>query len=217
MTLEAEGVTRGGSWNEELALDEICHFAIEEFYLYFWMNHIYRNLPPNSITAAQSAAAMGGSASMATAQGYFELEADEAAVIEWDPAGARLSGLSALDWWYIPIDSHRLSSTLNNYQAEPNPDGSITVVLSRSDPGVANWLDCGGLKHVLLTARWQGLPKEQVRKGAQIACRIVKLADLADQLPAGMARCSQAERKARNAQRLSAYTRRTGDLRNSLS
>lgn len=217
MTLEAEGVTRGGSWNEELALDEICHFAIEEFYLYFWMNHIYRNLPPNSITAAQSAAAMGGSASMATAQGYFELEADEAAVIEWDPAGARLSGLSALDWWYIPIDSHRLSSTLNNYQAEPNPDGFITVVLSRSDPGVANWLDCGGLKHVLLTARWQGLPKEQVRKGAQIACRIVKLADLADQLPAGMARCSQAERKARNAQRLSAYTRRTGDLRNSLS
>jgi hypothetical protein len=216
MTLEAEGAALGGPWDEARALDETCHYAIEEFYLWFWMNHIYRNLPPNSVTAAQPAAAMGGSAAMATAQGYFELAEDEAAMLEWDLAGARLSGLSALNWWYIPIDSHRISSTLNNHQAVPNADGTITVVLSRSDPGVANWLDCGGLRHVLMTARWQGLPKEQVRQDARIASRVVKLAELEEHLPEGMARCSPEERAAANASRLAAYTRRTGDMRNIL-
>jgi len=217
MTLEAEGVLRGGAWDEEHALDEICHYAIEELYLYFWMNHIYRNLPVNSITAPQSAAAMGGSASMATANGYFELAQDEAAIIEWDPADARLSGLSALDWWYQPIDSHRRGSTLNNHQAKTNADGSVTVVLSRSDPGAANWLDCGGLKHVLLTARWQGLPDEPPRQGARISSRIIKLSDLGAHLPAGTERCSPEERADLNASRLAAYTRRTGDLRNTLA
>jgi len=217
MMLEAEGVSHGGAWDDARALDEICHYAIEEFYLWFWMNHIYRNLPPNSVTPAQSAAAMGGSAAMATAQGYFELAEDEAVVLEWDPADARLSGLSALNWWYIPIDSHRISSTINNHQAVPNADGTITVVLSRSDPGVANWLDCGGLRHVLMTARWQGLPKEQVQQGARIASRVIKLADLENELPEGMARCSHEERAAMNTARLAAYTRRTGDLGNILS
>jgi len=216
MTLEVEGAARGGPWDEAWALDEICHYAIEEFYLWFWMNHIYRNLPPNSVTPAQSAAAMGGSAAMATAQGYFELTEDEAVILEWDPADARLSGLSALNWWYIPIDSHRISSTINNHQALPNADGTITVVLSRSDPGVANWLDCGGLRHVLITARWQGLPNEPVRQGARIASRVVKQSQLEKHLPEGMARLSPEERAAINAARLAAYTRRTGDMRNIL-
>ena len=212
MTLEAEGIRGGGPWDEELALDEICHFAIEELYLYFWMNHIYRNLTPNYINPPQSAAAMGGSASMATAQGYFEIEEDEAAIIDWNPAGARLSGLSALNWWYVPIDAHRLQSTINNHEALPDQDGSITVVLSRSDPGIVNWLDCGGLKHVLLTARWQNLPDQQMDGGPAISCRMVKLSELNGALPAGIARCSIAERQAMDAARLAAYTRRTGDM-----
>lgn len=217
MTLEADGVVRGGAWDEQNALDEICHYAIEELYLYFWMNHIYRNLPVNSITAPQSAAAMGGSASMATANGYFELAPDEAAIIEWDPADARLSGLSALDWWYLPIDSHRRASTLNNHQADTNADGTVTVVLSGSDPGLANWLDTSGLEHVLLTARWQGLPDQPTRQGAKISCQIIKLSALDAHLPKDMARCSVEERAERNASRLAAYTRRTGDLRNTLA
>lgn len=213
MTLDADGVTRGGPWDEEAALDEICHYAIEELYLYFWMNHIYRNLPVNSITTPQSAAAMGGSASMATANGYFELGQDEAAVIEWTPAGARLSGLSALDWWYTPIDAHKRGSTINNFALPSDEQDQAIVVLSRSDPGVANWLDCADLKHVLFTARWQGLPELPVGDGPKVSSRIVKLASLEGHLPANVARCSPAEREKRNAARLAAYTRRTGDMR----
>jgi hypothetical protein len=66
MTLEAKGATRGGPWDVEAALEDICYFMVEEVYLYFWMNHLYRNLAPNSVKGPAAASEMGGSASMAT-------------------------------------------------------------------------------------------------------------------------------------------------------
>lgn len=41
-----------------------------------------------------------------------------------------------------PEHVHR-TSCLNNYQTKKNPDGSITLVFARKDPGVYNWIDSG--------------------------------------------------------------------------
>lgn len=212
MTLEADGAQRGGPWDIDTALADICFFMVEEVYLYFWMNHLYRNLQPNSVKGPDAAAGMGGSASMATCQAFFQFAEDEAVVLQWDPAGARLSGLSALDWWFQPIEAHRIQSSLNSAVAQPNADGTITAVLASTDPGVANWIDTFGLRHVLMTGRWQNLPANPVRNGPKLNAKLVKLADLEANLPADVQRCSPEDRTQSYARRLKAYTRRTGDM-----
>jgi hypothetical protein len=216
MTLEAEGVVRGGPWDEEAALDDICYFMVEELYLYFWMNHLYRNLEPNTVKGPAPAAAMGGSASMATCQAFFRLAEDEAVLLEWDPAQAMLSSVSACDWWFQPIEAHRAQSSLSTGSAAFNADGTITAVVAAADPGIVNWVDTCGLREILLTGRWQGLPSEPARhgpnQGPKLSARRVKRADLPALLPKEVARCSPDQRRQRNAARRAAYARRTGNL-----
>jgi hypothetical protein len=211
MTLEADGVMRGGSWDMETALNDVCFFMVEEVYLYFWMNHLYRNLEPNSVKGPDAAAAMGGSASMATCQAFFQFSPEEAVILDWDPADAKLSGLSALDWWFQPIEAHRIQSSLNHRTAALNPDGTVTAVLSARDPGIVNWIDTQGIRDVLMTGRWQNLPPKSPRAGPRLQARVVKAAELDAHLPATTARCSPGERRQRDARRLAAYKRRIGD------
>jgi hypothetical protein len=211
MTLEADGVTRGGGWDVEAALKDICFFMVEEVYLYFWMNHLYRNLEPNSVKGPEAASAMGGSASMATCQAFFQFAEDEAVIVQWDPAGAKLSGVSALDWWFQPIDAHRIQSSLNHVAAARNSDGTVTAVLAARDAGIVNWIDTGGFRDVLMTGRWQSLPPSAVRKGPRLETKLVKASELDAHLPSDIVRCSPDERRQRDARRLAAYTRRTGN------
>jgi hypothetical protein len=212
MTLEAKGVSRGGAWDEDGAVKEICFAASEEVYLYFWMAHLYRNLQPNSVTEPTGAAGLGGSSSMATCRGFFQLEENEGVVLEWDPAGAKSAGISALDWWLQPIEAHRIQSSLNSFAATPNADGTITAVVAARDPGIVNWIETDGLQDVLLTCRWQNLPAKQLRKGPRLTSAVVDLDALDTHLPPDIARCTPRVRAARNERRLAAYTRRTGDL-----
>lgn len=210
MTLEAEGVTRGGPWDIDAALADICYFMVEELYLYFWMNHLYRNLEPNTVKGPDAAAAMGGSASMATCQAFLQFAEDEAVLLDWDPAGAKLSCISALDWWFQPIEAHRMQSSLNNFGAAPNADGTITAVVAVQDPGIINWIETDGLRDVLVSGRWQSLPAQLQGEGPKLRPRLVKLSQLDAALPRDIKRCSAEERRERNARRLAAYTRRTG-------
>jgi hypothetical protein len=213
MALEADGVSRGGPWDEDEAVEEICFAASEEVYLYFWMAHLYRNLRPNSVTEPAGAAGLGGSSSMATCQGFFQLEENEAVILKWDPAGAQSAGISALDWWLQPIEAHRIQSSLNSFSATPNADGTITAVLTAHDPGIVNWIETDGLQDVLLTCRWQNLPAEPLREGPRLTAVVVGVDALDTHLPPDIARCTPRERAARNERRLAAYTRRTGDLK----
>jgi hypothetical protein len=210
MTLEADGHARGGPWDIETALGDICFFMVEELYLYFWMNHLYRNLAPNTVKGPDRASAMGGSASMATCQALLQYGEDEAVVLEWNPAGAKLSGLSANNWWFQPIEAHRMQSSLNTYEAALSDDGTITAVLCDRDPGIVNWIETQGLRDILLTGRWQNLPREPRGDGPRLDAKLVKYSELEKLLPRQIARCSQRQRDARNGRRLLAYTRRTG-------
>jgi hypothetical protein len=131
-------------------------------------------------------------------------------VLDWDPAGARLSCISALDWWFQPIEAHRMQSSLNNFGAAPNADGTITTVVAVKDPGIINWLETDRLRDIFITGRWQSLPAQPEREGPKLRTRLVKLSQLDSVLPKDIERCSAQERKERNARRLAAYTRRTG-------
>jgi hypothetical protein len=62
-----------------------------------------------------------------------------------------------------------------------------------------------------MTGRWQSLPPSAVRKGPRLETKLVKASELDAHLPSDIVRCSPDERRQRDARRLAAYTRRTGN------
>lgn len=90
----------------------------------------------------------------------FALEPGEVMIVETMRGGARYTGTQVTDPWFIGADAMRSQGSLNNTQATPNEDGSLTYVISPIDPGTANWLDTGGLHEGYLIMRWQALPAD---------------------------------------------------------
>src|SRR3546814_16368042 len=75
------------------------------------------------------------------AGGRFRLGEREAVILTLDPAGSYYTGFQISDPWTIsPDPMHRVVS-LNKAQTALNPDGTITFVLSATDPGIANWIE----------------------------------------------------------------------------
>ncbi len=138
------------------------------------------------------------------AQGYFKLAHDEALLFRVDPVGATYLGTLLTDPWQVSIDPFHSNSSLNNAQAEANPDGTITYVVSEDDPGVKNWLDTGGLSEGYLNLRWIGIPITVPNAQAEAAVQsmeVVKFADLPRLLPPTATRVSPAERREQYAER----------------
>ncbi|MCY1447451.1 hypothetical protein D9M71_640730 [compost metagenome] len=98
---------------------------------------------------------------------------------------------------------HRQSS-LNGHQAHLDSDGRFRAVLSVEDPGIANWLDCGGNLRGMLIGRWyrsSSHPTPTLTK--------VKFAELHRHLPADTPRTTPAQRaEALRTRRIGAQLRR---------
>ena len=79
------------------------------------------------------------------------------------------------------IDYSFHQSSLNNFTAVPDRDGVVRFVLTRNDPGVANWIDTAGYEHGYVLGRYYGCkttPVPTVKK--------IQVADLRKSLPAGV-------------------------------
>jgi hypothetical protein len=143
------------------------------------------------------------------ALGHFRLGPDEAIVATINPGGAAYSTLPVTNVWGVTPNYWQHQSSLNNRQAIPNPDGTITVVVSGWDPGVANWVDTSGLEEGIIMLRWQVLPREASPADAPgVHAILVRRKDLPAALPKGIVRYSVAERKAQLKRRESGFSRR---------
>ncbi len=120
----------------------------------------------------------------------FQLEPDEALIIETDLPGRR-------PYWNIQLNDpyfnaleyvYRLSST-NGHYAKVSSDGRFRAVISLTDPGVPNWLDPAGYTEGGIYGRWYDCDTEPVP-----TIKRVKLADLREHLPADTPVVSMAER-----------------------
>lgn len=140
--------------------------------------------------------------------GHFSLRADEALVVTVDPLGAVSLGFQLTDPWGVAIEYIERTSSLNNAQAQPGSDGTITYVIAASDPGVYNWLDSDGLASGIFAIRWQSLPAGTTPERAVREARVVKLAQMKDALPAGTRFVGPEERRAQRAERAASYARR---------
>jgi hypothetical protein len=190
--------------------DEVARRAIgamiDEIPLYYWYNAICINRPVNTLPQPINAGRMGGLVSQSSTIGWFSITDDDALVIRVDPAGAAYQSVVLHDWWFRTVDYPHLLSTINLAQAKRARDGTYTVVAARRDPGAPNWLETGGLHNLIVAARWQGLPGEQVRAGPAIDVKKIALADVA-KLALGLAP-GAAERNLQRETRLAGYMRR---------
>jgi hypothetical protein len=112
--------------------------------------------PPNTISEPSYNAQFLSTQLQST--GYFQLANDQALVLTIDPGSAEYFVVPVTNDWTITGNP---SSSLNNHQAvenvdaDGNPDGTYTIVISKNDPGMANWVSTGGLNQGTLSIRFQ--------------------------------------------------------------
>ena len=208
LQLEIERLDSAAARSLEERLDEGLRRMCEDVPLYYWFFRLSAGKPVNTLVQPVRVAGYGGLVTQASSLGRLHLEDDQAAIIRFDPAGACYNSFQMATWWYRSIDAHRIPSGLTAAQAEPNADGTISLIVSARDPGVANWIDTGGLKDLLPMIRWQGIPAEQVREGPRHWLDVIPCAEIDRHLPEAR-RIDAAERATRIAQRRRDWDRRT--------
>jgi len=147
---------------------------------------------------AASGATGGGQGTNLYAGGVYELEPDEALVVEMRLAvEPQYLGFHLANLWGESHDFANHQSSLNGFQAERDADGAIRLVVAHRDPGVPNWIDTTGHREGFQTARWCYSETPPRERWPSIAARKVRLAEIRAHLPAGTRSVSPTERTQR--------------------
>lgn len=202
----------GGEARAPISHGEIAARAIfraaEDVPLYYWFSRLQRGEPVNQPCAPRGSGALGGLTTQAGSSGWLHLEDDEAAIIEFDAAGATYASVVLYDWWMRSIDPWERQSSLTQAMLNSGADGRCTFIASASDRGYAGWLDTNGLRDMQIIVRWQGLPPEAVRAGPTLSLRIVKLDALDNITGQDVPRVTVEQRTAALADRTAAFEQR---------
>lgn len=115
-------------------------------------NQVAVNVDPDA--ASTMAAALFPTPDNHYSGGWFELDSDEALLIEGSPADARYWSVQLLNRWFESFDYVHHRCVLNMDEVVLEPDGTYRIVVAHRDPGVANWLDTAGHAHGIVGFRW---------------------------------------------------------------
>jgi hypothetical protein len=140
--------------------------------------------------------------------GHFDLEEDQALVIDVNVSGAGYFISPITNYWGTTNDVVHRTSCLNQAQSVANADGTLTYVLSRHDPGVPNWLDPCDMRDGILTLRWAEFPGGAPSSALGATSRVVPMKGLREALPEETPSCSKSDREAQCASRAAGYLRR---------
>src|SRR5581483_1697110 len=197
-----------------LSVDEQAEMAfrtiIDDVPFNFWFRMMVGYLEPNTVKGPEVTSNFGGMPTQMALRGRVDLTDDEAFVITLGSEGSKYWVFVSYDWWLMSGDYWDHTSSLNNEQAHPNADGTHTLVISKHDPGVHNWIDTEGLNHTMFLQRWQLLPNTPGGPGGRLSqhSEVVKLADLERVLPEETRWVTGQERGRQIADRLAAFNRR---------
>lgn len=108
---------------------------------------------PNVTSPA--AAAKGGAENILYGSCFWELDTDQALVIECEQPDAEYWGFTIHTLgWLESGDFAERQTSLNGYQMHLDRDGCVRIVLAHRDPGVPNWIDTESRRRGLLVYRW---------------------------------------------------------------
>ncbi len=115
----------------------------------------------------------GGDPNIAYYHSYWELGDDEALVIDVTPPACDYWNFQLNNYWMESLDYRVHDICINQAGARKNADGSVRIVVSHENPGVANWLDTAGHRFGTMCFRWVRAAEHPVPK-----TRVVPLSEL---------------------------------------
>ncbi|MGV0051746.1 hypothetical protein ACRU43_21240 [Mycobacterium colombiense] len=118
----------------------------------------YLDLPVNTMVPPRLTP--GGLATQYSSVGHFDLRPDQAMVITIPVSDAPYLGFQLGSLWYISLDYINHQTSLNNTQAQADPDGKARIVVADQNPGVTNWVETLGHRRGFLQFRWQRVSRE---------------------------------------------------------
>jgi hypothetical protein len=118
----------------------------------------YLDIPVNTMVAPRLTP--GGLATQYSSVGHFDLAPDQALVITIPVSDAPYLGFQLGSLWYISLDYINHQTSLNNTQAQADPDGKVRMVVADQNPGVTNWVETLGHRRGFLQFRWQRVSRQ---------------------------------------------------------
>ena len=145
--------------------------------------------PPNGFLPPIDRTAIGAAAENKPVIGRWELDPEQALILEVEPPQGVYWSYSLGNPWWETIHYGRHQSSLNAHQAVVDSDGLVRVVVCGRDPGVANWLDTAGFSNgamILRCVRTDTAPTP--------SSRVVAFDEIASALPTDTARITADQR-----------------------
>lgn len=146
---------------------------------------------------------IGAAAENVSVWGSWQLEDDEALLIEVTPPAALYWSVALGNHWWETIDYANHQSSLNGFQAVLDDDGAFRAVVSGRDPGVTNWLDNARHRQGPMIFRWLRADTHPVP-----VTRVVAFDSIGEGLPATTKRIAPEERRELIAARRAGVRRR---------
>ena len=144
----------------------------------------------NEIAVVDDRAVYGGSLENKYYSGSWDLGPDEALVLELKPVNAKYWSITATNFWNQALSATDIPGEINNYGAVTDPDGKIRILITRDDPGYANWISTGGLKVGNINIRFNFLKEEE-----KVTCKKVRLSDLGTVMAANSVKVTPEQRE----------------------
>src|SRR4051812_18781023 len=117
----------------------------------------------------------GGDPNIAYYHSHWQLQPDEALVIEVTPPECRHWNFQLNNYWMESLDYRFFPIHLNKHTARAAPDGSVRIVVAHEDPGVPNWIDTVGHTSGTMCFRWVAAASQPVPQ-----TRVVRVDEVAD-------------------------------------
>lgn len=110
-----------------------------------------------------------------TALAAFDLDHDEALVIDLTPPAARWWSVTLENVWREPCAPHGGNGSLTHATATRRADGGVRLVVAARDPAApgTSWLDTGGRRRGFVALRWL-----DARTAPRATSRVAPLADV---------------------------------------
>lgn len=159
-----------------------------------------RFMPRNAFNQpnAASGATGGGQSTNIYAGGVYELEPDEALVIESRVrVPPQYIGFHLSNLWGESHDFANHQSSLNGFQAELDDDGALRWVVAHRDPGLPNWVDTTGHREGFMAPRWSYSQTPAADRWPTVEAKKVAFDEIRQHLPANVRTVSPEERAER--------------------
>ena len=112
--------------------------------------HEIRPIDPSLLAVAQ------GDPNTSYNYSYWNLQEDQALVIEFRPPSCEYWNLQIGNHWLESLDFMHHQTHVNHLTAVLEDDGQVRIVVASQDPGVPNWLDTVGHRRGALALRFVG-------------------------------------------------------------